>query len=113
MAKRAFKGSALTRTDAGRSRPVLCRTPQQGITELRIMESISRETLQKKLGLHLHDAGKLANRIERLRYALPKAKLKIDFLETEESNQIVLTLEFEKRDKQHSINNKKVNYESK
>ena len=77
------------------------------------METVSRETLQQKLGLHLQDAGKLANRIERLRYALPKAKLKTIFLETENSAQLVLTLELEKPDKKHSINNKKTNYESK
>lgn len=64
------------------------------------METISRETLQEKLGLHLHDAGKLANRIERLKYALPKAKLNVDFLAAEDSNQLVITMKFEKRNKQ-------------
>ncbi|MBR4592290.1 MAG: hypothetical protein IKO35_03695 [Elusimicrobiaceae bacterium] len=98
MAKRAFKGSALTRTDAGRSRPVLCRTPQQGITELRIMD-ISRETLQKKLGIGFGDAGKLANKIEKLKYAKPQAKLEIGYLESDDITKLVLTLEFKKRNK--------------
>ena len=55
---------------------------------------ISRETLQKKLGIGFGDAGKLANKIEKLKYAKPQAKLEIGYLESGNRRKEVKTLTF-------------------
>jgi hypothetical protein len=63
------------------------------------MESISRETLQKKLGIGFGEAGKLASKIEKFKYTKPMAKIEIGYLESDDITKLVLTLEFKKRNK--------------
>ena len=71
------------------------------------MENVSVEALQQKLGLSFGEARKVVSKIERLRYAKPKATTKISFLEENESTSLVLILNFDKY-KKESINNKNV-----
>lgn len=68
------------------------------------MESVSVESLQQKLGLSFGEARKVVNKIERFKFAKPKATTKIGFLEENGSISLVLILNFDKY-KKESINN--------
>ena len=69
------------------------------------MKSIKAETLQKKFGLNFGEARKLANRIEKLQRANPKAQIKAGYIEENDSLSMVLILNFD-RYRKESINDK-------
>ena len=51
------------------------------------------KTLQEKFGLRFGEAEKLSHKIEKLRYTKPKAKVKVGFLETDDTTKLVITLD--------------------
>ncbi len=58
------------------------------------------KTLQEKFGLRFGEAEKLSHKIEKLRCTKPKAKVKVGFLETDDTTKLVITLDYKRYNKE-------------